>query len=596
MRIEDINPIESDLTSIKTKNPNKKIVHRVKVGESNFYLNRNGWYRERLSGNHERICGPFEYIEHRSNLGSDQVQVAVKFRDVNKEVKIIVVNRSDISNGNPLMSRLIDCGLEVNDRKLAAQLVSQVYQKYPPDKTVLTTRHPGWHTIQPDGIDVYVTNQGTIKPKECKANIVLEDGIAAGFDSSGVLEDWNANVGAVCVGNSRLQFGICVAIASTLLHFSGLPNFGALIEGPSKLGKTVTLLVAASVMGGDSYLLSWNSTANALEIIAVCRCDGLIPLDEIGQGDAKAVSEAVYDLMNGRTKSRLGSDIKLDSGIRFRGLVLASGELDLRTLLKQGGIAVKEGQLVRLFSVPVPLHGVFSRKHGHITKDSFVASLVQSMAKYHGTLGPAFIAHIVESQAQLKAELPEMVREIAAELLQRLSSIPDQGTYGHVAKCFALVAIAGELAISAHLLKWDKGSARAAVEKCFLAWAKHEKLIASMSDQGVFRQLQRFFQSERSGKFAPFSEFECTNGKNLAGYLHKVDGVNVYLVYRAYFETKLCSKFGKATGIRALRERNLVILGGRSTPTRQVNIPKSLQRDGNTKMSFYVIREAILRA
>ncbi|MCX7166646.1 MAG: DUF927 domain-containing protein [Rhodocyclales bacterium] len=595
MKRSDRNPAANDSPQSKSNNSGKKSLRTITVAGHRYCFDRDGYHRLHLGEKLERICGFIKFVAHRADLGSDQIQVAVKIRDFHHTIKIIVVNRSDVLSGFALIDRLTNCGFEVSDKTIAAKIIRQAYLAHPPKETVLIANYPGWHSAQPDGVEVYVTNMGTIKPSYCKANIALADGISAGFATAGTLEEWNCNIGDECVGNSRLQFGVCISLASSLVHFSGLPNFGSLIEGPSKSGKTITLRVAGSVMGSDDYMYSWNSTPNALERIAVNRNDGLLPLDEIGQGEPRAVAEAVYDLTNGRTKSRLGADTKLESGTRFRGLVLASGELDLRTFLGNAGIKAKAGQLVRLFSIPVPRGGVFSKKHGHKNKASFAAELVENMAEYYGTLGPAFIAYIAENQIQLKAELPDMVRDIADELLSRLPVIPDPGTYGHVAKCFALVAIAGELAVSNKLLTWEQRSARAAVERCFLAWAKREKVIFSTSDHQVFRQLQRFFQSEKAGKFVPMREFECSNKATLAGYLHKVDGASVYLVYPAFFETKLCSRFGKSIGIRLLKERNLLVLGSRGTPTRQVNIPKSLQSDDQTKVSFYVIREEILR-
>lgn len=596
MKLDDVDPTKHDTMNFKLKSRGRKHVRYVTLKDDRYCLNKDGWFRERMGGKRERICGFIRFLEHRSILGSDRIQLALQFRDVNRARKLIVVDRSEILSSYTFIDHLVNCGFEIGDRVVAAQVIRQAYSKYPPKTIVATAQSPGWHLIQSDGIEVYVTNNGTIKPARCNANIVLAAGIVSGFASSGSLNEWNNKVAALCKGNSRLQFGICMTLASIVLRFSDLPNFGALIEGPSKAGKTVTLRAGGSVMGSENYMLSWNSTANALERIAVVRNDGLLPLDEIGQGDPNAVSESVYDLMNGKTKSRLGADTRLESGTRFRGLVLASGELDLRTHLGQAGIKAKEGQLVRLFSVPVPTQGVFSKLHGYKSRSAHAAALVQNMAKYYGTLGPAFIAYVAEHQAELKAELPDMVGDNAASLLQLLKSVPEPGTYGHVAKCFALVAIAGELAISQNLLAWEKGSAKSAVAKCFKAWAKREKEITAMSDDGVFRQLQRFFQSEKVNKFVPMAKFENAEKTTLAGYTHTVDGAPAYLVYPAFFETKLCARFGKRVGIRVLKERNLLVLGPRMTPTRQVNVPKDLQGNGHAKVSFYVIRERILRA
>ena len=68
-------------------------------------------------------------------------------------------------------------------------------------------------------------------------------------------------------------------------------------------GKTTALQVAASVWGGPVHIKSWRLTDNALESVATLHNDGLLILDEVGQVNARVLSEAAYMLANGQGKA-----------------------------------------------------------------------------------------------------------------------------------------------------------------------------------------------------------------------------------------------------------------------------------------------------
>ena len=69
---------------------------------------------------------------------------------------------------------------------------------------------------------------------------------------------------------------------------------GFSFEGGSSSGKTTALQVAASVWGGPGHVKSWRVTDNALEGVAALHNDGLLILDEVGQVNARVLSEAAY--------------------------------------------------------------------------------------------------------------------------------------------------------------------------------------------------------------------------------------------------------------------------------------------------------------
>ena len=105
-------------------------------------------------------------------------------------------------------------------------------------------------------------------------------------------------IAAKCVGNSRLVLAVSAAFAAPLLPLVNAESGGLHLVGTSSIGKTTTLLVAASVMSNERYIQQWRATSNGLESVAANYNHALLPLDEIAQADPKDIGEAVYLLSN----------------------------------------------------------------------------------------------------------------------------------------------------------------------------------------------------------------------------------------------------------------------------------------------------------
>ena len=84
----------------------------------------------------------------------------------------------------------------------------------------------------------------------------------------GTFPGWQGGVAERAVGNSRLQFALSFALASSLLKFA--PNVGPTVAqmlGDSSIGKSTALETAGSVWGGAQddplgFAHSWNATLN----------------------------------------------------------------------------------------------------------------------------------------------------------------------------------------------------------------------------------------------------------------------------------------------------------------------------------------------
>ena len=271
-----------------------------------------------------------------------------------------------------------------------------------------------------------------------------------------------ANAAALCKGNPFLTFAVSAAFFGPLLELLNILGIGFHLHGNSTSGKTTALAVAASVWGPASFCLSWRSTVNGLESQAAVRSSTLVALDESHMIEAKALDAGIYLLANGVSKTRMTKDISTREVARWQVCVLSSGERSIEAHLGAANIDHKVGQGIRIADVPVGgSFGLFNNLHGCENGGAFSDKLRGAAAKYHGHPGPLFVQQIIDTRPSIQ----ERLSKILARLGDNLSAQEQR-----VARAFALVALAGELATDWGIVPWEKGDALAAVTKVFGSW------------------------------------------------------------------------------------------------------------------------------
>ena len=153
------------------------------------------------------------------------------------------------------------------------------------------------------------------------------------YSKSGSLDDWKNNIAALCEKNPFAGFAVSSAFAGPLLELFNVPGIGLHFYGDSTNGKSTTLAVAASVWGSPSFLLSWRSTVNGLEIQAAARSSTVLVLDESHMIPPKDLDAGIYLLANGVAKSRMTKEITLRELSRWRVCVSRVGNVLLRAIL-----------------------------------------------------------------------------------------------------------------------------------------------------------------------------------------------------------------------------------------------------------------------
>lgn len=363
------------------------------------------------------------------------------------------------------------------------------------------------------------------------------------IEVKGTLDGWRSEVAAKCEGNSRLTFALGTAFAAPLLPIVDIESGGFHLVGGTSQGKTTALNVAASVVG-IKEVPHWRTTTNGLEGTAMAYNHMLLPLDEIGQAEPKEVGAIAYMLANGQGKSRMKRDLSRSPVKNWQLLFLSSGELGLKEYLKQAGNSIKGGQEVRLPDLPaIPKnskYGVFESIAGFETPVEFVRSLETATQNNRGTALDAFLQRlVVDNQADgFAKQLTNRLFAIAGELAVGYSD----AAISRVAKRFALVQVALEIAHSYGLLPFAIAQCGWAVQTMFTDWVNARGGDGSIEIKQALERIEHLFvANEHSDRVYHVDGSNDQTVRNLLAYRKKdnLDSNSEYWVPPAIFNREL---------------------------------------------------------
>ncbi|WP_072389081.1 DUF927 domain-containing protein [Hyphomicrobium sp. CS1BSMeth3] len=339
--------------------------------------------------------------------------------------------------------------------------------------------------------------------------------ISAAVAQRGSLEDWQRKVAAPARSNSRLVLSLSLAFAAPLLGRLGYSEgFIVHFRGGSSTGKTTALEVAGSVWGGGDiggYSQSWHATSNGIEAIAEAHCDLLICLDELGQCRADDAGRVAYQLAAGMGRGRALVDGNGATRKRWRTLGLSTGELSLEDKLREGrtGQRIMAGQAVRFIDLAADAEkgfGLFDhapeirgnpdatvRERGRALADR----LKDAVQVNYGTAGPAFLEAVI---ADLEDALINVRSDIEAIIARMAPPVAD-GQVQRVARHFALIGAAGELATMHGILPWPRGEASQAAEVCFRDWLASRGTAGASEIEDAINHLRAVIERDGASRF-----------------------------------------------------------------------------------------------
>jgi putative DNA primase/helicase len=326
-------------------------------------------------------------------------------------------------------------------------------------------------------------------------------GDVAEYGKKGSFECWKNNVALVCHGNPYLMVGLSLSIAGPLLELLGFPGLALHYFGDSTTGKSTALFVGVSVWGSPKFYLTWNGTANGLESQAASRSSTLIALDESHLAEAKHLDTAIYLLLNGVSKSRMSREAAAKAILRWFAVIFSSGERSIQAHLTGKTTEHKAGQGVRMIDMPVIAKlcmGIFSQLNGWPTPKAFSEYLTSAAAQDYGFAGPAFIEFLIAQQSKL---------DLRARLGALTQAIHDgdqlSAQEARVLRSFAVIALAGELAIEAKIFPWEPGSVTDATEELFKIWRANQPQSATSREHAqILGKISEFIEAHGDSRFS----------------------------------------------------------------------------------------------
>ncbi|MBX8516064.1 DUF927 domain-containing protein [Pseudomonas cichorii] len=441
-----------------------------------------------------------------------------------------------------------------------------------PAEVFATTCRPGWHES-----GAFVLPGRTIGSDKVRYQANGKAQVL--FSRRGELEGWKTEVAAKCAGNPVLTLAIGCALAGPLLSLVGVLGGGVHLVGDSSSGKSLAQLIGSSVWGDPGvFAASWDMTKGGLEIEASSRNDTMLPLDEIKRADPKRVQEMAYSLANGQGKGTMTRDREARGKLSWRLLALSSGERSLSEHAAISGNSAHAGAELRMVDVNAGTrtHRAFDELHGLEGAD-FHRALTVAVGAHHGHLGPAFVEKLLISD-----DRPGLQQDFAGV---RAQFVEDNAQAGRVADRFAVIALAGEMAIEYGLLPWEPGSALA---DCLLLYGEWLDRVGSgnAEDRQILAGILDFIDKHGSSRFSDVDD-PTTDAKvfNRAGYWEVVGSKRLYLFNKSAL-IEAANGYGLSRVVKALEGAG--VLAKRDTD-RESRKTKKYRLPGNGSARLYVV-------
>jgi uncharacterized protein (DUF927 family) len=367
---------------------------------------------------------------------------------------------------------------------------------------------------------------------------------------------------------------LSAAFAGPLADVAGEESGGIHLRGGSSSGKTTALKVAASVWGDpNSYPRLWRATANGLEGLAALHNDGLLILDELSQIDPREAGEAAYLLANGQGKARASRTGAARQAARWRLLFLSAGEESLTALMARAGRTANAGQEIRLADIDADAGqgmGAFETLHEHPSPAALALSIKDAAIRFHGTAGVAWLRSIVDDRPTLPDTIENGIKGFVSDVVPANSS----GQVLRVARRFALVAVAGELATHYGITGWEAGEAMQAGRQCFASWLESFGGTGNREERNILSQVRAFFEAHGASRFEDIHATGDQRVINRAGFYRAgANGEREFLVLPEAFRRELCQGFHVPTATKSLLDAGWLEPGRDGKTAQKPRIP-----------------------
>jgi putative DNA primase/helicase len=460
--------------------------------------------RDGDGGGWRRVSDPLRVEALARDQADGAASLVLSFRSIfGTDRRLILPLASVAGDGGAWRGMLADAGFQVPADTHRRRWLGEYLAGARADRHARLTERTGWHG------PVFGLPAETIGGDDAEPVLFAGEKPDGGLSRAGDLQRWQRHVGRHCIGQTRLLFAVAAALAAPCLRWSGAGESGGFhLVGGSSSGKTTALRVAASVYGPPAYVQRWRATDNGLESLAAAHCDLPLVIDELAQLDAKVAGEAAYMLANGSGKVRAGRSGGSRPRLTWLLLFLSSGEIGLADHMAEANKRPRAGQELRFVDLPADAgqgFGAFDHRGDFDDAAALSKHLNAAAGKFYGTLGRAWLEHLAANTEGLSAELRQRMAKFEAQAVPETAS----GQVGRVARRFALVAAAGEMATAAGLTGWPPGQAQAATLRLFNAWIEARPAgIGDAEKTAMMRQVRAWFEAHGEARFTDLNRAE----------------------------------------------------------------------------------------
>ena len=534
------------------------------------------------------VCSPIEIIAKTRDISSSTWGRLLQWRDDDNELHKWAMPLSLLQgDAREYRKELASQGLNITTNPKQRSYLDAYLQDYPIYKRARCVDRLGW-----DG-EQYILPNGAIGG-DGKELIVYQsaNSINSTLAQQGELAQWRDELCKPLAEQSRFVFSIACAFAGQLLELLEDDGGGFHLLGSSSMGKSLSLKLAASVWGNpDRYVKTWRSTDNALEGTASEHNDSFLPLDEISECDPKIVGKTVYMLANGQGKRRSTTTGHNRIAKTWRIIFLSNGEESLQNFMAQAGQKTNAGIEVRVAHIDA------DAGKGLKTFDSLVlaktgaaqADRINELSHaYHGVAGIAWLEHITTDKAATTATAKQLVDDF-------MSQYTDLAPQAHrVAKRFAIVATAGEMATQADITGWQVGQATTAVMTCLDNWLDNYGRDGEHEQRQIIKHIQSFIEQHGSSRFQACFQTTSTRPNfeertpNRVGYRNEDTGD--YYFSKETFNS-VCAPFSKRKVLQVLDEAGLLLS---NQGDRKIYKTPNTLFSGKVRPSVYAVTANIL--
>lgn len=313
---------------------------------------------------------PILPIERLKNLETGEEQIKLAYKR-NGRWEEIIIPKTMVTSANKIVS-LSGRGIAVTSEN-AKYLVRYLADVENANEEYITVQYStsklGWIRGGFLPYDTEIVFDGDARFRQIYESVGQAGNRTAWFDHVSALRK---------AGRIEVKFMLAAAFSSVLVQpLGGLPYFVDL-WGETEGGKTVSLMVAASVWADpdeSAYIKDYKGTEVGLE--AICDLLNNLPLilDDSSKKNRKIEDNfegLVYDLCSGKGKTRSNKDLGLNRENHWKNCILTNGERPLSSYVTQGGainriLEIECGE--RVFDNPGDTAELVKRNYGHAGRE-----------------------------------------------------------------------------------------------------------------------------------------------------------------------------------------------------------------------------------